>query len=155
MRSPDRHGTRRTSFGITRRAALRALFTLGAVAGTAGALMPLLGRRAPAAEPGPRAGGAGAPLPLERFSETYRGRHIEGGATVLVPAGGARSATAAVPTFEVRVDGRPLTVMRRADGGYLSLVNHYESFPTLRAAARAAVDDLGTDRPAARPSHGH
>jgi hypothetical protein len=33
--------------------------------------------------------------------------------------------------------------MRRADGTYLSLDNHYESFPTLRDVARAAVDELG------------
>lgn len=55
----------------------------------------------------------------------YGGRHIQG-----TDAG-------------VRIDGRPLHVMRRADGSYLSVVNHYESFPTALATARAAVDDLG------------
>ncbi|MEU1128254.1 tyrosinase family oxidase copper chaperone, partial [Streptomyces sp. NPDC005899] len=42
-----------------------------------------------------------------------------------------------------RIDGRPLHVMRRADGSFLSTVNHYESFPTLLATARAAVDEIG------------
>nr|EIF92165.1 tyrosinase co-factor MelC1 [Streptomyces tsukubensis NRRL18488] len=45
--------------------------------------------------------------------------------------------------MEVRIDGRPLHIMRRADGSFMSLVNHYESFPTLREVARAAVDELG------------
>jgi hypothetical protein len=36
--------------------------------------------------------------------------------------------------------------MRRADGSYLSSVNHYESFPTPLDVARAAVDDLGGAR---------
>jgi hypothetical protein len=142
----------------TRRLVLRALFTVGAVAGTAGALLPLLARRGGGAE---ESGGRGAATSrsLERFAETYQGRHIQGSATVMIPvdegryvdgeagdrvrsgrpAGGARP----VPSVEVRIDGRPLHVMRRADGTYLSLVNHYESFPTLRDVARAAVDELG------------
>ncbi len=132
---------------LTRRAALRAVFTVGVIAGTAGVLAPVLARRtgsrSVAPDPGPGS-------PLERFTETYRGRHIEGSATYMVPAGASggaddarRVAAARVPSVEVRIDGRPLHVMRRADGSYLSLVNHYESFPTLRDVARAAVDELG------------
>ncbi|QIP84905.1 tyrosinase [Streptomyces sp. Tu 2975] len=142
-----------------RRLVLRALFTVGAVAGTAGALLPLLARRGGATW---ESGGnrAATSRSLERFAETYQGRHIQGSATVMVPAGdedryadgeaadrvrSGRPAGGApsVPSVEVRIDGRPLHVMRRADGTYLSLVNHYESFPTLRDVARAAVDELG------------
>lgn len=142
----------------TRRLVLRALFTCGALAGTAGALVPLLARRGG----GVRAAGRnGTARSLERFAEMYQGRHIQGSATVMVPAraedaagdahpaGGARL----VPSVEVRIDGRPLHVMRRADGTSLSLVNHYESFPTLRDVARAAVDELGDAQLSLNPMH--
>ncbi|MEV5886419.1 tyrosinase family oxidase copper chaperone [Streptomyces sp. NPDC052020] len=68
------------------------------------------------------------------FDETYRGRHIRG---VRTPgaAGGAG-------TWQVTVDGRPLHLMRRADGTWLSMVDHSRSYPTPLEAARAAVDEL-------------
>lgn len=165
MRIPDRLGTFRTTVTAltTRRIALRALFTAAVAGGTAGALAPLLRT---GGGTGPGKDSAAAP---ERFSEVYRGRRIEGSATVFVPVhghgdgdgggggsegpghgsgsgerGGGGRTGAAPPTIEVRIDGRPLHIMRRADGSYLSLVNHYESFPTLRETARAAVDELGT-----------
>ncbi|MGW5674605.1 tyrosinase family oxidase copper chaperone [Streptomyces sp. NPDC003860] len=143
MRTSDQPGAIRR----TRRFALRTLFTIGVVGGTAGALAPLVRHE------GER---TTAPDATERFAETYRGRRIEGSATVLVPARrvtGTVRASAVEHTVEVRIDGRPLHVMRRADGSYLSAVNHYESFPTLRAAARAAVDDLGTARLAETPAY--
>ncbi|MBH0244741.1 tyrosinase, partial [Streptomyces cavourensis] len=87
-------------------------------------------------------------------AEMYRGREIRGGVSVLVPAAGPGSgAHHAEPVAEIRIDGRPLHVMRRADGTYLSDVTHYESFPTLRETARAAVDELGTARLALPASH--
>jgi hypothetical protein len=140
---------------------LRALFTLCAAAATAGALLPVLSRRGG----GVRDQDGSAARSLERFAETYRGRHIQGSATVMVPARGAcgvagpagtgqavRGAGLA-PSVEVRIDGRPLHVMRRADGTYLSLVNHYESVPTLRDVARAAVDELGDAQLSSDPLH--
>ncbi|MER7048776.1 tyrosinase family oxidase copper chaperone [Streptomyces jumonjinensis] len=136
---------------LTRRLVLRAVFTAGVVAGTAGALAPVIARTGARQSP-PR------PAEPERFTEMYRGRHIQGSATALVPVaarGGGRPGPGAVPGAEVRIDGRPLEVMRRSDGGYLSVVNHYESFPTLREAARAAVDELGSARLALAPPHGH
>ncbi|MEO3976047.1 tyrosinase family oxidase copper chaperone [Streptomyces sp. CAU 1734] len=144
---------------LNRRIALRGLFTLGVVAGAAGALAPLLSRLAAAPDapdapaPGPAAAPGAGPR-RERFAEMYRGRHIQGSATVLIPLGGAR-AGAGVPRVEVRIDGRPLPVMRRADGSYLSTVHHYESFATLREVARAAVDELGSAQLAREPLHGH
>ncbi|MBT2395918.1 tyrosinase cofactor [Streptomyces sp. ISL-100] len=136
---------------LTRRILLRGVFAMGVIAGTAGALAPILTKRP---------GGAAGPA-LERFAETYRGRHIQGTARVTLPAGAAgrvravgdAMTVAAVRDAEVRIDGRPLHVMRRADGSYLSLVNHYESFPTLLDAARAAVDELGDAQLSASPVH--
>ncbi|MFD3524479.1 tyrosinase family oxidase copper chaperone [Streptomyces sp. NPDC058653] len=114
--------------GRTRRLFLRAMFALGVIGGTAAALTPILrtGPRKPA-PPGAGADAAGPPA-AELFDEMYGGRHIKG-----TEAG-------------VTIDGRPLHMMRRADGSYVSVVNHFESFPTALATARAAVDDLGATR---------
>ncbi|MFD9412422.1 tyrosinase family oxidase copper chaperone [Streptomyces sp. NPDC059989] len=101
----------------TRRGFLRAAFTAAVLAGTAAALAPVLRARRPRQTLTP------APLAEE---ETYRGRHI------------------AVDAAGVRIDGRPLHVMRRADGSYLSGINHFQSFGTPLELARAAVDELGT-----------
>ncbi|WNF30856.1 tyrosinase family oxidase copper chaperone [Streptomyces sp. C11-1] len=129
-----------------RRAVLRGAFTAAVVTGTGAALLPLLGREpSTAARPAPGPAPEGARPAVEQFAETYRGREIRG-TPVVVPAAapdGDRAALSAVPATEVRIDGRPLHVMRRADGTYLSDVTHYESFPTLLETARAAVDELG------------
>ncbi|WP_223206018.1 tyrosinase cofactor [Streptomyces xanthii] len=71
----------------------------------------------------------GSARAADAFDESYRGRRIQG-------------ATGPGGAFEVRVDGRPLHLMRRADGSYLSMVDHYTSHPTARDAARGAVDEL-------------
>ncbi|MDX3536930.1 tyrosinase family oxidase copper chaperone [Streptomyces sp. MB09-01] len=114
---------------LTRRAVLRTAFTAAVLAGTAAALAPVLRARRPRQTLTP------APLAEE---ETYRGRHI------------------AVDVAGVRIDGRPLHVMRRADGSYLSGINHFESYATPLELARAAVDELGTAQlaRAAAPHHG-
>lgn len=77
------------------------------------------------------------------FDETYRGRRIRG-----VKADTGRTAYLGARTpgpgaWDVTVDGRPLHLMRRADGTYLSMIDHYRSYPTALAAARAAVEELG------------
>ncbi|MEF9908879.1 tyrosinase family oxidase copper chaperone [Streptomyces sp. P5-A9] len=155
-----------------RRAVLRTAFTAAVIAGTGGALAPvLLGTQGPAGADRER--GAVGP---ERFSELYKGREIRGTVATTVPAGaqpyagaqpddgkqphagaqpyaGEAGAAAAVTGTEVSVDGRPLHVMRRADGSYLSTVNHYESFPTLLETARAAVDELGPAQLSAASPH--
>ncbi|GGJ90204.1 hypothetical protein GCM10011583_21970 [Streptomyces camponoticapitis] len=110
----------------TRRLFLRAAFALGVIGGTAAALAPIL-RSDPRTPVSPGADAAGPPA-AEHFDEMYGGRRIQG-----TDAG-------------VLVDGRPLHMMRRADGSYVSVVNHFESFPTALATARAAVDDLGGSR---------
>ncbi|MFC8128417.1 tyrosinase family oxidase copper chaperone [Streptomyces sp. NPDC057302] len=70
------------------------------------------------------------------FDEMYEGRHIRGSRA----AAGRHQGGAA---WDVTVDGRPLHLMRRADGGYLSMVDHYQSYPTPLVATRRAVDELG------------
>ncbi|WP_093799391.1 tyrosinase family oxidase copper chaperone [Streptomyces sp. Wb2n-11] len=172
--------TRRTAAtvragSLTRRVLLRTAFAAGVIAGTAGALAPVLARRPgagtlPARAEGPAdrpvKGRAKGPAPApERFTETYRGRHIQGKAGGPAPVrraagaahpghtGGATAVMALPDDVEVRIDGRPLHIMRRADGSYLSVVNHYESFPTLLAAARAAVDELGDAQLSVSPTH--
>ncbi|PBC63660.1 hypothetical protein BKI49_12865 [Streptomyces sp. Tue6028] len=73
------------------------------------------------------------------FDEMYRGRHILGTRT----GSDGRAAYGTGGVWVVTVDGRPLHLMRRADGSYMSMVDHYESYPTPLDAARAAVDGLG------------
>ncbi|MFF3494390.1 tyrosinase family oxidase copper chaperone [Streptomyces sp. NPDC002795] len=72
----------------------------------------------------------------EAFDETHRGRRIAG---ARLPGSGAAGAGA----WQVTVDGRPLHLMRRADGTYLSMVDHYMACPTPLAAAKGAVAELG------------
>ncbi|CAL9460595.1 tyrosinase family oxidase copper chaperone [Streptomyces sp. enrichment culture] len=111
-------------------------------------LVPLVAASRPAraeatattGEPGP---GRPEPRTAERtgqtedtaFDDTYRGRRLRG---VRSAAGRAVGAG----TWHVTVDGRPLHLMRRADGSWLSMVDHYHSYPTPLAAARGAVDEL-------------
>ncbi|MFD0069599.1 tyrosinase family oxidase copper chaperone [Streptomyces sp. NPDC127574] len=71
------------------------------------------------------------------FDEVYRGRHLLG-----KRAGSDGRVAFSGGAWLVTVDGGPLHLMRRADGGYLSMVDHYVSYPTAREAARAAVDEL-------------
>ncbi|MGW6772678.1 tyrosinase family oxidase copper chaperone [Streptomyces sp. NPDC055037] len=148
---PGAAATEPSGRGRPRRELLRAVFTLGVVAGTAAVLAPVLraGREAVGAAAGSPAGSteteAGGVL-----DEMYRGRRIQigrsgtayPGSLAAVPAGSDVSALSPPSLPDIRIDGRPLRLMRRADGGYLSMVNHYESFPTPLAAARAAVRDL-------------
>ncbi|MGW7565955.1 tyrosinase family oxidase copper chaperone [Streptomyces tendae] len=89
-----------------------------------------------AAHPGPHAAESAAGAESTAFDETYRGRRIRG---IRSAAGRAVGAG----TWQVTVDGRPLHLMRRADGSWLSMVDHYRSYPTPLAAARGAVDELG------------
>lgn len=74
------------------------------------------------------------------FDETYRGRRIQGAP---LPAAGL---SALGVTWHVTVDGRPLHLMRRADGTWLSMLDHYSWYRTPLEATRAAVDELGTGR---------
>ncbi|MFE1382678.1 tyrosinase family oxidase copper chaperone [Streptomyces sp. NPDC058740] len=113
---------------VPRRAALRSFFALAVTAFTGGALA--------------RIGTSGPDVPgtetdfvttesAVAFDEMYAGRRIQG-----FPG----------PSGEplALVDGRPLHLMRCADGGFVTPIDHYESCPTPLAAVRAAVDELGS-----------
>lgn len=128
-----------TAHGARRRDLLRGL--LGAAAALA--IVPVVSASRPSR---PVADG-----PTDSFDETYRGRRIQG---VLAATGTA--AAADVP-WDITVDGRPLPLMRRADGTWLSMVDHYSSYATPLEAARAAVDGLGPGERlrAADPVHRH
>lgn len=119
--------TGRRARGRARRDVLRGL--LGAAAALA--LAPVVAASRPAPPPdGP------APDTDTSFDEMYRGRRLHG---VLTSTGRA----AGGERWDVTVDGRPLHLMRRADGTWLSMVDHYRSYDTPLEAARAAVDELG------------
>ncbi|AYV31404.1 tyrosinase [Streptomyces sp. CJ_13] len=113
---------------ITRRQAL------GTTAGTLSAL-GLLGaaaHSATAASPAPAA-------PAGTVDEVFQGRRIQ-----ISPAtgGGHHGGHHGADLPTVRIDGRELHVMRNADGTWISVVNHYETFADPTSLARAAVREL-------------
>ncbi|MFF2651150.1 tyrosinase family oxidase copper chaperone [Streptomyces sp. NPDC058045] len=114
---------------------MRALFTAGAGAAATGVLAPAAG----ADVPGTRTPRLPSVPEIVLFDEVYRGHRLVGRRRI--GAGGE--------AVEVSVDGRPLHLMRRADGGYLTMIDHYCSYPTPLAAARGAADRLGPAHPAA------
>ncbi|MFE4663965.1 tyrosinase family oxidase copper chaperone [Streptomyces sp. NPDC056716] len=110
-----------------RRALMRGL--LGSAAALA--VAPLVAASRPARQT--------EPPPDLAFDEIHRGRRIRGARTSATAA----TTALAAERWDVTVDGRPLPLMRRADGGWLSMVDHYRSYSTPLDAARAAVDALG------------
>lgn len=69
------------------------------------------------------------------FDEVYQGRRIVG-----APATGGHEAHHG--GFAVTIDGKELHVMRNADGTWISVINHYQTFADPLALTRAAVDKL-------------
>lgn len=72
--------------------------------------------------------------------EVYQGRRIQ--ITPATAGGGHHGGhhSAGLPT--VRIDGGELHVMQNADGTWISVVNHYETFSDPLSLARAAVREL-------------
>lgn len=127
-------------YRLTRRRALGAgaSAVVGlALTGAAPSAGPSTAKRAAhkgAAHAGPGHEGA-SPAGPRPFDETYQGRRIQGApahAGVHHHGGG----------YSVHIDGKELHVMRNADGSWISVVNHYETFADPRAVARAAVVEL-------------
>lgn len=110
----------------TRREVARVLLASAAVA-----LAPVVTASRPA-QPADGKRDSGTP-----FDETYRGRRIQGAPLPL------QGLSALGAEWQVTVDGRPLHLMRRADGTWLSMIDHYSWYRTPLEATRAAVDELG------------
>lgn len=92
---------------------------------------------------GPSRADASAPKASDpaAFDEVFLGRRIQGAAASHNGGhhGGGHHHGGG---YRVRIDGDELHVMRNADGTWISVVNHYETFATPRAVARAAVREL-------------
>jgi hypothetical protein len=137
---------------VTRRRVLGSgLTAVAAVSGTAAALWPVLTADPTESAASADAGGtaavtnavaAGRPL----FDEVYRGRRIQG------------RTSASQDGIALSIDGRPLHVMRRVDGSWISMANHYQPYQTPLDTARGAVDVIGSAQLtayAAPPAGGH
>ncbi|MCZ4121932.1 apotyrosinase chaperone MelC1 [Streptomyces sp. H39-S7] len=120
---------------LTRRSVLR-----GAVTGAAAVTFTGVALGVPVAlaarRPGGDTAGSVPHTGVEAFDEIYRGRRIQG-----APQTGAGHHRGGAG-YAVFVDGGELHVMQNADSSWISVVNHYETFATPRAAARAAVLEL-------------
>ncbi|WP_405583748.1 tyrosinase family oxidase copper chaperone [Streptomyces sp. NBC_01190] len=134
---------------VTRRRVLATgLTTVAAAAGTTAALRPMLtatsgsaaviaddkaaavGRPDQEGRPHQHGVGAeGATPPL--FDEVYRDRRIQG-----FPSDTEEG-------VDLYIDGRPLELMRRVDGSWISVANHFQPYLTPLATARGAVDVIG------------
>ncbi|MER5813588.1 tyrosinase family oxidase copper chaperone [Streptomyces sp. NPDC002033] len=104
---------------------------------TAGALtvLGIAGATAHAAATDSRA----ATTPAGTVDEVYQGRRIQ----ITPGTGGGHHGghhSPGLPT--VKIDGRELHVMQNADGTWISVVNHYETFAEPTSLARAAVREL-------------
>ncbi|GAA1392239.1 tyrosinase cofactor [Kitasatospora putterlickiae] len=123
--SEDTHGTE-----LTRRRMLQGAAAALAVAGGT----VVIG----VAGPGGGAATAADPGASDSFDETFQGRRIQGRPV----DGGSHQHGGAGTGYQVLIDGDELHMMRNADGTWISVVNHYQTFATPRALARAAVNDL-------------
>ncbi|MFI1395765.1 tyrosinase cofactor [Streptomyces sp. NPDC020681] len=117
--------TRRHAIGAG--AGALAGIAVAGVASTAGATTA-----GSSAAPAPQATAAGPAA----FDEVHQGRRIQGAPS---HHGGHHDHGTG---YQVRIDGKELHVMRNADGTWISVVNHYETFATPLAVARAAVAEL-------------
>ncbi|MEU4949393.1 tyrosinase cofactor [Streptomyces lavendulae] len=80
-----------------------------------------------------------ATTPAGTVDEVYQGRRIQ----IAPGTGGGHHGghhSPGLPT--VKIDGRELHVMQNADGTWISVVNHYETFADPTSLARAAVREL-------------
>ncbi|MGC0331900.1 hypothetical protein RKD23_004890 [Streptomyces sp. SAI-170] len=117
----------------TRRDVMRGLLASAAAL----TLAPVVAASRPVDREQPDDGRPGDGLPGDdTFDEMYQGHHIRGVKNL-------PGRTFGDGEWHVTVDGRPLHLMRRADGTWLTMVDHYASYATPLEAARAAVDELG------------
>ncbi|MEU7729183.1 tyrosinase family oxidase copper chaperone [Streptomyces sp. NPDC040724] len=114
---------------ITRRQAL----------GTTAGALTVLGLTATAASVATSAAATPtASTPPGTVDEVYKGRRIQ----ITPGEGGHHGGHHSPGQPTVRIDGSELHVMRNADGTWISVINHYETFSDPKLLARAAVRDL-------------
>ncbi|MEU3771892.1 tyrosinase family oxidase copper chaperone [Streptomyces sp. NPDC032472] len=77
-------------------------------------------------------------LPSGGIDEVYEGHRIQ----ITLGEGGQHGGHHLPAMPVVKIDGNELHIMRNADGSWVSVVNHYETFPDPIAAAKAAIRDL-------------
>ncbi|MFE0582360.1 MULTISPECIES: tyrosinase cofactor [unclassified Streptomyces] len=114
---------------ITRRQAL----------GTTAGALTVLGLTAAASSVATSAAATPAvSTPPGTVDEVYQGRRIQ----ISTGGGGHHGGHHSAGQPTVRIDGRELHIMRNADGSWISVINHYETFTEPKLLARAAVRDL-------------
>ncbi|MCX5149695.1 tyrosinase family oxidase copper chaperone [Streptomyces sp. NPDC048550] len=124
---------------ITRRQALGTAVGAVTAVGLTVAVIHASGTSSSGGDPkGADAASSPGPIPTGTIDEVYEGRRIQITFGEGDHQGGHHSP--GLPT--VRIDGNELHVMRNADGSWVSVVNHYETFPDPVTVVRAAVRDL-------------
>ncbi|MFI5980693.1 tyrosinase family oxidase copper chaperone [Streptomyces sp. NPDC051555] len=84
-------------------------------------------------------GAPGAAKAITPVDEVFEGRRIQ----ISLDTSGHHSGGHHLPAMpSVRIDGVELHLMPNADGSWITVVNHYETFPDPITAARVAVRDL-------------
>ncbi|MFJ8013712.1 tyrosinase family oxidase copper chaperone [Streptomyces sp. NPDC096339] len=119
---------------ITRRHALAIAAGTVTAAGLTTACSSKDSKTASGASGAPGASGKPLAIPTGTIDETFEGRRIQ----ISFDGGGHHSP--GLPT--IKIDGKELHLMRNADNSWLTVVNHYETFPDPISAARAAVREL-------------
>ncbi|MFJ9344124.1 tyrosinase family oxidase copper chaperone [Streptomyces sp. NPDC101733] len=121
---------------ISRRRALAITAGAATVAGAAVAAVRVFGDASPDPTPGPSpaAGpsGSSAPslptlsLPSGGIDEVFEGRRIQ----ISLGTGGHHDGGHSPGLPTVRIDGQELHLMPNADNSWISVVNHYQTFPS-------------------------
>ncbi|WP_330328362.1 tyrosinase cofactor [Streptomyces sp. NBC_00536] len=128
--------TRRQALGMTAGAATAIGLTTACSSSSAG--KPAAGPAADASAPG-APGASGVSKTITPIDEVYQGRRIQ----ISLATGGHHDGGHHMPAMpSVRIDGNELHLMPNADGSWITVVNHYETFADPITAARAAVRDL-------------
>ncbi|MEO3973796.1 tyrosinase cofactor [Streptomyces sp. CAU 1734] len=123
---------------LSRRRALGTAAGVAAGIAVVGAASAGAVQRTPGGSPAENTSHGQDPAAPAPFDEVHQGRRIQG-EPVAHAHGGHHAGHG---DYRVLIDGRELHVMRNADGTWISVVNHYETFATPRAVARAAVAEL-------------
>ncbi|MEU5806548.1 tyrosinase family oxidase copper chaperone [Streptomyces sp. NPDC047718] len=126
---------------ITRRQALGTAAGAATALGLTGLVACDAAKPSPAPDPKAQPGvsASGLSIPANGIDEVFEGRRIQ----ISLAKGGGGHEGHGLPAWPtIKIDGNELHIMRNADGTWVSVINHYETFPDPVAAARAAVRTL-------------